>query len=226
VVGIKRHGARARPLLGRRKRAKPALDSGDAEPEQVAICRVTVVDAAPLADESAAKDWLMQMRDHDACDEQLAESLRHANQVVRAHRVAAADPYESEVSAASAHRIRLGYGLGEEVAEGLWTAARSVRPESTRKRSMLDPDRAMAEMLSGRRPSYDSDDLTLRARLDLDQGRVGQALLQARAAAAAFEQEGAGEAGSWVKRLSGGAQQLQDVVSEMEHFSRRRMHGQ
>ena len=224
MVGIKRHGARPRPLFGRHKRVKPALDSGDAEPEQIAICRVTVVDATPLADEDEAKQWLTQMRDRDDADRHVADSLRHANRIVAAHRIAAADPYESELAASAAHRIRLGYGSGEQVADGLWTAARQVHPESTRKRSALDPDRVMAETLSGKRPRHDSDDLLLRARLDLDQGRERQALLQARAAAQAFADEQLAEADSWLERLSGDGD-VEGVVTEMERFSRRRMHG-
>ena len=212
--------------MGRHRRVKPALDSGDAEPEQIAICRVTVVDASPLADEDEAKQWLVQMRDRDRAESLLADSLRHANRIVQAHRVAALDPYESELAAASAHRIRLGYGTGEEVADGLWSAARQVHPDSTRRRSALDPDRAMAETLSGRRPRHDSDDLMLRARLDLDQGRAGQALLQARAAAQAFKTEGADLSDAWLEQLSGeSADGVEAVVSEMERFSRKRMHG-
>lgn len=224
MVGIKRHGARPRPLLGRRRRAKPALDSGDAEPEQFAICRLTVVDAVPLEDEQRAKSWLAEMRSADSAAEHVSASLLHANRIVHAHRLAAADPYEHELSAATAHRIRLGYGLGEQVAEGLWSEARKVHPDSLKKRSALDPDRGMSEMLSGRRPTFDSDDLLLRARLDLDQGRRRQALLQARAACEAFKQEEVAEAGGWRERLTDDSQ-LSDVVAEMERLARRRMHG-
>jgi hypothetical protein len=225
VVAIKRHGARPRPLLGRRRRSKQANDAGDAEPEPVVISRVTIVDAEPFGEEGEAESWLEQVRKPDSADEEVEKALRLANRIVHAHRVAAADPYEGELSRAAAHRIRLGYGSGEQVAEGLWTEARTL-PLGSVERTRLDPDRIMAEALNGRRPIFAGDDLVLRARLDLEQGRDGQALLQARAAAEAFAQEGAEQSEQWVERLSGAESDgLEETVVEMERFSRRRMHG-
>ena len=45
-----------------------------------------------------------------------------------AHRLAAADPYVREVSAAMALATRIGYGSGEQVADGDWEEARELPP--------------------------------------------------------------------------------------------------
>jgi hypothetical protein len=163
---------------------------------------------------------------------------------VYAHRVAAGDPYETEFSRDRAYRIRIGFGTGDQVAEGLWSEARShwSGSDSVSRRSRIDPESVVAEMLSGRRPAYPADDLLLRARLDLDQGRTTQAAIQARAAARALAAElrdadpkeepppelAALEAleksalrGDLDERR---ASKLEQIVSELERVARRRRH--
>ena len=51
-------------------------------------------------------------------------------------------------------------------------------------------------ILSGRKPAHPSEDVLLRARLDLEEGRTRQAALQARAAHAALGAELRGERGA------------------------------
>ena len=59
---------------------------------------------------------------------------------------------------------------------------------------MLSPQEEMAGMLSGRRPpAHPSEELLLRARLDLDHGRLVEAALVLRAAAEAMAVELAAE---------------------------------
>jgi hypothetical protein len=107
---------------------------------------------------------------------------------------------------------------------------------------MLGPEEQIARILGGRQPIYPSEDLLLRARLDLDQGRARQAALQARAARAALEAElGSDEprqalrgrtglledlaAAALERELDDGqATQLAEVVVEMERIARRRRH--
>jgi hypothetical protein len=54
---------------------------------------------------------------------------------------------------------------------------------------MLAPQEQLAGILGGRRAVHPSEDLLLRARLDLDGGRPRQAALQAQAALAALRAE-------------------------------------
>ena len=75
---------------------------------------------------------------------------------------------------------RLGYGLGEQVADGHWTAARELEArEPRRSRSrVLHPQARLAAVLGAREAVLACEDLALRARLDLDLGRGREAALQ------------------------------------------------
>ena len=54
------------------------------------------------------------------------------NRALHARRIAAADPYAGEVAPRHALVTRVGYGTGEQVAEGGWVAARELPEERTR----------------------------------------------------------------------------------------------
>jgi hypothetical protein len=168
---------------------------------------------------------------------------------VHAHRLSASDAYVFEVRAAQARRVRLGYGSGDELVEGTWREAWTLSAEDRKRggrRAMLAPQEQVAHILSGSRPPNPSEDLLLRARLDLDQGRSRQAALQARAAHSALAAELQGEAGAeqvaeqvqgrtaLAERLAAGAlegpltveqdAELQELVAELERIARRRRH--
>ena len=98
-------------LRGGRPRSTPA-----AEPEPVPTSRATVISATPLASPTA---WLAEL-DRDA---EVASALAVLNRALRAHRAAAADPYIAEVSPGRALVVRIGYGSGEEVADGRYGEA-------------------------------------------------------------------------------------------------------
>ena len=102
------------------------------------------------------------------------------NHALHALRLVLGDPYVGPVSRAGALAARLGYGTGEEVAEGRWRAAVELAfaPERRRRRRELEPQAHLAAMLSGRRPPLACEELALRARLDLDSGRERLAALQ------------------------------------------------
>jgi hypothetical protein len=104
--------------------------------------------------------------------------------VLRAHRAAAADPYVREVSRSVANVVRVGYGSGDLVADGRFTAAYEL-PEDTRRvhaREAMAPLERLAAVLSGTEEVGVAEELVLRARLDLDAGRPREAALQARIA--------------------------------------------
>jgi hypothetical protein len=232
--------------LGRRRRPRPTGD--DDEPEPVEITRVTVVRGSPFADDSSAREWLARCRDLETADREIAEGLRLLNRAIQAHRVSAADPYSADAARAAASRIRIGFGSGDELVEGRSREAYEVPPPVARgrRRRMLAPEEQVAQILGGHRPTWPSEELLLRARLDFDQGRTREAALQARAALESLAAELAewpqGESArsaiernaALVGRVAAAApereldeaetESLGEAVAELERVIRRRRH--
>jgi hypothetical protein len=110
----------------------------------------------------------------------VTRDLDQQNRVLHAHRIAAADPHVHAVSRGQALVARVGFGSGEEVADGRWTQARELIAATRRQRraAALTPGARLAAVLAGRDRALVSEELALRARLDLDQGREREAALQ------------------------------------------------
>jgi hypothetical protein len=162
-----------RRLAGRRKRrnAEP-----EPEPALVTTGRATVIDVGePLAEELAARAWLRR-----AGEEYLEQGLGILNRILHAFRLVTADPYLGTVGRQQALVARIGYGAGEQVADGLWTDARELLSGAghQRRAKVLQPQARLAAVLGGREQALACEELTLRARLDLDQGRNREAALQ------------------------------------------------
>jgi len=170
-----------------RRRPKPASP----EPATVRTSRATVIDPVSLPAEHQAQAWLAEI---DA-EREVESAVTVINRVLHAYRIAAADPYVHEVSATQALVIRAGFGEGERVADGNWRHARELPAESRgrsflrRRRRVRDaalrPQERLAELLAVRHRDLVCEELTLRARLDLDQGRTGHAAIQLDAALSA-----------------------------------------
>jgi hypothetical protein len=159
--------------------------------------RVTLVDPVSLPAEHQARAWLEDVqRDTRSAIE---EALALVNRVLYLHRIAAADPYAHEVSATQALAIRAGWGSGEELASGRFTHAdelpagqragqrRGLLRRGTRREraSELSGQERFASLLGAHVPTLISEELALRARLDLDQERPALAALGLSAALAA-----------------------------------------
>jgi len=179
VLVLKTLGAPERRLFGARKpRAVEAAD-----PEPVPTSRATIVRGAafPPGDEAAA--WLGGLRgDSDALEAEADAAVAVLNRALHAHRVATADPYVTEVSFERALVMRVGYGSGQEVAEGRFSECVEL-PRSGRRRprrSMEAPEERFAALLGGREEVLPAEELVLRARADLNAGRLAEAALQAR----------------------------------------------
>ncbi len=158
-----------------RRRARRA----DPGPSSVELTRATVIDAAPLGELEAADAWLERACGSDAA-RVTGEALLLLNQAVAGHRVASADPWVADADPAHALVCRVGYGTGEQVAEGDWEAARELplpAPPSARS-LILSPQERLAALLSGRDAALACEELALRARGDLDHGRTREAALQ------------------------------------------------
>jgi hypothetical protein len=142
----------------------------------VATSRATIVEVGdPLSSPEAGAAWLT-----GAGEPELHAGLAVLNRALHAHRLASADPHVHGIGRRAALVARLGYGAGEEVSEGLWTDARDLIDAGPRRRHTKIPaaQARLAALLTGRHARLASEELALRARLDLDEGREREAALQ------------------------------------------------
>ena len=138
--------------------------------------RATIIDVGePLRDGEHAKEWLAS-----AGEDEFEAALEVLNRALHAHRIVSSDPYLHEVTRAQALAARIGFGAGEQVADGLWTEANELLASGKRQRraAMLAPQARLAAVLTGRERALVTQELVLRARLDIDHGRVREAALQ------------------------------------------------
>ncbi|MBB4662641.1 hypothetical protein [Conexibacter arvalis] len=196
-------------LRGRRGRGEVAPEP---DPTPVATSRVTIIDARP-ADAAEAERWLA------AADQETArDGLGDLGRLVRAHRIAAADPGVPLPHLGQALVARVGVGAGEQVADGRWSEARELPlPGSERRprRSVaLRPQERLAALLGGRSRPLACEELALRARHDLDHGQLREAALELRSAFdAALHELPATPQGA---RLSERLEQLRELAGEVD----------
>jgi hypothetical protein len=167
-----------RPRRERRRRTRRAEPDG--APEPVPVTRLTVIPARPRASEESKRELEALTGDPAAAEEAIAEALRGANRVIRAHRIATQDPYGHEISREAPLVVRIGYGTGAELADGDWSDAFEIAPPVRRRRraDALRPQERVAELLAGREPIDVCETLLLRARADVELGRPREAALQ------------------------------------------------
>lgn len=177
----------APPPTGRRRR-KPRDAGADDVPRELPLARVTAVRAFErLENEQAAKSWLESTgEDEQAVDRLLEEGIDDLNRALHAQAVSSGDPHPQVMTAARTAAMRIGYGSGEQLADGLYTAARQLdpghRPGSRRRQrdEELRPQQRVAAVLGGRQQLDICETLLLRARADLYAGRNREAALQLR----------------------------------------------
>jgi hypothetical protein len=178
VLVLSTLGARERRRIGPSRRQRKAQP--EPEPSPIETTRATIIDVGdPLPDPEHAAAWL-----GSAGEPELAGGLAALNRALHAHRLATADPRVHGVGRSEALVARIGYGAGEEVADGKWTDARElIDPAPRGRRSRIPAAQArLAALLTGRERSLACEELALRARLDLDEGRDREARLQVRIA--------------------------------------------
>jgi hypothetical protein len=184
VIVLATLGAAERTRIGRRGR-KPKPVEGAAEPAPVPTSRATLIHAEPLPSIEEAGRWLERLRrDSRELGGEVDAAARELNSILRAHRAAAADPYVREVSRSVANAVRVGYGNGDQVADGRFSEAYELPEDARRGRrtEAMAPLERLAAVLSGTEEIGVGEELVLRARLDLDAGRFREAALQARIA--------------------------------------------
>ena len=182
TLGARRAGAELReargPLGLLARRIGEAGRAASADPAPVQTSRVTVIDPVSLSAEPQAKAWLQELDR----EREIAAAVTTVNRVLHYHRIASADPYLHEVSPDQAIVVRAGWGEGEEVSRGQWLHARELTlrqgrgVKRRRERSWaLRPQERLAALMGGRSRMLLCEELALRARLDLDQGRPAHA---------------------------------------------------
>ncbi len=200
VLVVKTLGAPPPPT---RRRRRPRKAESDATPSSLPLARVTAVRAfAPFEGEGEATRWLDEATEaEDTADSLVADGVGLLNRALHAQAVAAADPHGQELTSERAVAVRIGYGNGEEIAAGRFTAAREVdvwasgASRRRRREEDLRPQERVAAVLRGRERVDVCETLLLRARADLDAGRAREAALQLRVGLEALlvEQQGAAE---------------------------------
>ena len=171
-----------------RRRRRRAREAEPGSPSELPLSRVTAVRADPFAGEAEASAWLEELAgDPDALADAAQEGLRLLNRALAAQRAAEGDPYVHELGAEHAMTVRVGYGSGEQVAEGEWMQARELEPgqrvrggRRARREAELRPQERVAAILTGREELEACETLLARARVDLDSGRGREAALQLR----------------------------------------------
>jgi len=179
---------------GSRGAAVPAMP----EPAPVSTTRATIIDPVSVSAERQARAWLEDLDVEHA----VSDSAAVLNRALHSHRIASADPFVHEINPVQALVIRAGWGEGEQVAYGRWLFARELHwSERTGQRSpggaagggrrparrsaALRPQERLAQLLGGRGAILVCEELVLRARLDLDEGRLNHAAIELERALAA-----------------------------------------
>jgi hypothetical protein len=183
-------GAPERRRLARARNRKAKAEP-QPEPTPVTTGRATIIElGAPFSELAEAQAWLQ-----NAGESELESSLAVLNRALHAFRLVTADPYLSPLGRHQTLVARVGFGAGEEVADGLWSEAQELhRGEGWQRRAkVLQPQARLAAVLGGRERVLACEELALRARLDLEQGREREAALQLLVALDATLAELAGE---------------------------------
>jgi hypothetical protein len=172
-----------------------------------------VIDPVPLSAESQAQAWLEAIE----VETEILAAFAVLNRVLFAHRIAGADPSVGDASPPQALTIKAGWGSGEDVASGRFRYARELHWADARPRRRVEalrPQERFSALLGGRNEALISEELALRARLDLDHGRLRHAAIELERAYAAALQELRAEGSSgreWAGRSATRAQRLGEL---------------
>lgn len=220
VLAVRTLGAaRAR---SRRRRGRPVALEGEPGATPLQLTRLTLIKARPFENESAAADWLERVgSDQELADQLLVETTRTINRALLAHRVAAPDPYAADVDSARSTAVRFGYGSGEDVADGRWTAAAEL-PEAQRRSlrahviDSVGAQERVAAVLGGRDSVAPHEALLVEAELAAREQRPALAALTLAAALESLARSG-GETGE----AAGPAEELQERALSGRPIDRR-----
>lgn len=171
-----------------RRRRKPRDAEAAPAPPEVPVARATAIRAfEPFDGPEDAATWLAAATvDEASIDAAVATGIALVNDALHAQTVAIADPYLAALTPERAVAVRLGYGSGEQTAEGTYSEAREVDVRALggsvrrRRQEGMRPQERVAALLRGRERADACETLLLRARVDLDARRRREAALQLR----------------------------------------------
>lgn len=174
----------APPRPSRRRRRPRDSDAAGAPPE-LPLSRATAIRAfEPYDSPEEAAAWLARATVNEAeIDAAVDTGAALLNDALHAQAIAAADPHVATLSPERAVAVRLGYGSGDQTADGAFSEAREVDVSAAgsprrRRAEELRPQERVAAVLRGRESFAACEPLLLRARADLDAGRGREAALQ------------------------------------------------
>ena len=179
VLVARTFGAPVPPRRLRRK-ARPKQADPEAGPT-VPVTELTVIDTEQVPDDPEA--WLDSLRANEEHRDELVEAaLAHVARALAARRVASADPAIPDPTLDAMLAIRVGYGEGDALVDGRYEDALELPRDVGRRgrAAALRPQERMAALLGARERSLVCEELILRARADLDAGRVREATMQIR----------------------------------------------
>ena len=205
-----------RALSGRRRRHRASRAPEDPGAASIPVTRLTVVTPTEL-DSDEAERWLDEVsKDADAARAQVDAAMRLINRALAAQRAGAPDPNPPELDPLRAGAGRVGYGVGDDVADGNWTDARELQLAADREHraEVLQAQERVAAVLGGRDEVLTCEGLVLRAQLDLEEGRRREAALQLRVGLEALLRELEGEENAGVQEDLGALQDLRDELVE------------
>jgi hypothetical protein len=167
-----RFGSRARERAWRGRSVEP-----EPEPAQVACVRATVIDPVSLSAERQAQAWLEALDP----EQEIRAAFAVMNRALFAQRIAGADATVHAIAPGQALVFRAGWGSGEQVADGQWSHARELHwadPHARGRVAVLRPQERFTGLLGARTKPLLAEELALRAREDLEQGRPRHAALE------------------------------------------------
>jgi hypothetical protein len=177
----------AAPPRPSRRRRRPRDSEAAAPPTELPLSRATAIRAyEPYESPEEAAAWLATATvNENTIDAAVDTGVALLNDALHAQAVAAADPHVAALTAERAVAIRLGYGSGDQIADGVFSEAREVDVATAgsprrRRQEELRPQERVAAVLRGRESFAVCEPLLLRARADLDSGRRREAALQLR----------------------------------------------
>jgi hypothetical protein len=175
----------AAPPRPPRRRRRPKESEAGAPPAELPLARATAIRAfAPYDAAEEGAVWLATATANEAAiDAALDAGIALLNNALHAQAVASADPHLATISPERAVAVRLGYGSGDQIADGAFSEAREVDVAAAgsprrRRQEELRPQERVAAVLRGREQFAACESLLLRARADLDAGRNREAALQ------------------------------------------------
>ncbi len=111
----------------------------------------------------------------------IADALLLINEAVHASRTATLDAHRADIDSEHALAVRIGFGGGDELADGRWEEAIEIpHGERRRRAEVLRPQERIAAVLGAREHVAACELLLLRARADVDAARTREAALQVR----------------------------------------------